>query len=288
MTNKNAKLGKNLTALLLGELPVQNTVHTKNITSTEIAIDLLKKGKYQPRITFTETALSELAESIKVQGIIQPIVVRQINSVYEILAGERRWRAAKLAGLNQVPIIIKNVNDQEALAISLIENIQRENLNVIEEANAIEQLISEFNLTHQQVADFIGKNRTTITNTLRLLTLHESVKKLLEEDKIEMGHARALLSLPAHLQSKFARTIVEKNYTVRQIESLVKSTLHPKTKSSITKVTLTKEIETTLSKKLKTTVKVQDNNGIGKIVLFYKSKQELDELVSMLNQIKHT
>lgn len=194
-----------------------------------ISVADIKPGKYQPRKEISSEALEELSTSIKSQGIIQPIILRVLeDGTYEIIAGERRWRAAKQAGLTEVPCIVKQVPDKAAVAMALIENIQREDLNSIEEAQALEQLQDEFRLTHQQIADVIGKSRTTVTNLLRLNQLNSEVKELVLVNKLEMGHARALLSLDEHQQYEIAEQIVNKKLTVRQSEQLVKKVLEPK------------------------------------------------------------
>ncbi len=195
----------------------------------ELSIEFLKPGKYQPRRNFDEDQLKTLAESIEKQGLIQPIVVRKVssdskgNDRYEILAGERRWRASQLAQLKTVPVVIKEMTDQVALAVSLIENIQREDLSPIEEAEAIERFVSEFNLTHAEIAEIVGRSRSAVSNSLRLLELCEGVKQLLLEKKIDMGHARALIGLSDTDQINIASQIIDKGLTVREVESLVKA-----------------------------------------------------------------
>lgn len=229
-------LGKGLDALLstssLAREKQQSALHSQELSSdgnlTELNINTLKPGVYQPRKDIEPEALEELAASIESQGIIQPIVVRQVeHDKFEIIAGERRWRAARKAGLKQVPCVVKNVEDRAAIAMALIENIQREDLNVIEEAQALDRLQVEFKLTHQQVAEVIGKSRTTVSNLLRLNQLEESVKALVSEKQIEMGHARALLALQGEQQVEVAEQVAKKQLTVRQTEQLVKKCLQP-------------------------------------------------------------
>ena len=201
---------------------------TQQAELQKLPIEWLRPGKYQPRKDMSQDALDDLASSIRAQGVIQPIVVRELSTdSYEIIAGERRWRAAQIAQLSEVPCIIKNVPDEAAVAIALIENIQREDLNAMEEAIALQRLSSEFELTHQQVADAVGKSRTTVTNLLRLNQLADDVKTLLEHGDIEMGHARALLALDATQQSDAARVVAAKQMTVREAESLVRRILEP-------------------------------------------------------------
>jgi ParB family chromosome partitioning protein len=188
-----------------------------------LPIEFLQRGKYQPRKDMNPEKLQELADSIKAQGVIQPIVVRKIaQDKFEIVAGERRWRASQLAGLQQVPVVIKDIDDRTAMAVALIENIQREDLNPLEEAEALRRLLDEFEMTHQQVADAVGKSRVTVTNLLRLLELHPEVKKLLLSKQIEMGHARALLALDGQKQVAAAIKIAKEGLTVRAAECLVK------------------------------------------------------------------
>ncbi len=231
-------LGKGLDALLstssLAREKQQNALHSQELSSegnlTDLNINSLKPGVYQPRKEMAPEALEELAASIESQGIIQPIVVRRVDSEkYEIIAGERRWRAARKAGLKQVPCVIKNVEDRAAIAMALIENIQREDLNVIEEAVALERLQDEFSLTHQQVADVIGKSRAAVSNLLRLNQLESDVKGLVSNGQLDMGHARALLALQGEQQIEVAELVAKKNMTVRQTEQLVKKCLQPQT-----------------------------------------------------------
>jgi len=194
----------------------------------KLPVEFIQPGQYQPRKILTDDALEELASSIRAQGIIQPIVVRAIaKDKYEIIAGERRWRAAQIAELDVIPCLVKDIPDEAAIAMALIENIQREDLNAIEEAVALQRLMQEFELTHQQTADAVGKSRTTITNLLRLLSLTEVCRTMLERGDLEMGHARALLSLPSDDQTSVARVVVAKGLTVRETEKLVRSTNAP-------------------------------------------------------------
>ncbi|TAN65759.1 MAG: ParB/RepB/Spo0J family partition protein [Methylobacter sp.] len=251
-----------------------------------LPIEYMQRGKYQPRKDMNPEKLQELADSIKAQGVIQPVVVRKIAlEKYEIVAGERRWRAAQLAGLQQVPVIIKEIDDRTAMAIALIENIQREDLNPLEEAEALRRLLDEFEMTHQQVADAVGKSRTTVTNLLRLMDLHPEVKKLLINKQLEMGHARALLSLDGPKQLAAANRIVKEGLTVRGAERLVKeSQAEPKTSKirEIDKDTL--RLQEDLTAKLGAKVLIDHKeNGTGKLVITYSSLEELD---GILEQIK--
>lgn len=291
---KKRGLGRGLDALL--------TPHVKTSTDnlddkpkdgdlSKIAISNLSPGKYQPRKDMSDAALEELSLSIQSQGIIQPIVVRLIaqsangEEKYEIIAGERRWRAAQLAQLTEIPCLIKNVPDESAVAIALIENIQREDLNAMEEAVALERLLSEFDLTHQEVALAVGKSRTTVTNLLRLNNLNDEVKTFLENGDIEMGHARALLALDDSLQAEAARTVTSKELTVRETEALIKKIQNPSTE----KITKEKDqtsvtIEQDLAKKIGLKVAVNHNKkGKGKLVISYANLAELESFLVKIN-----
>lgn len=253
-----------------------------------LPIDLVQRGKYQPRMDMHEEALQELANSIRRQGVMQPIVVRPISSDrYEIIAGERRWRASQIAGLDTIPAIIKPVSDEAAIAMSLIENIQREDLNPIEEAMALKRLQDEFELTQQEVADAVGKSRTTITNLIRLIGLSIDVRKMLEHGDLEMGHARALLSLPDIQQSQAARTVVGRGLSVRQTESLVRrliaSSGDPAKISKLMDPDI-KNLEESLADKLGAKVLIQHTaKGKGKLIVKYNSLDELDGILSHIN-----
>lgn len=249
-----------------------------------LPIEKLKRGQYQPRQYMDDDALQELAESIKAQGIIQPIVVRKllVGDQYEIIAGERRWRAAGRAGLDRVPVVIKEISDEVAMAMALIENIQREDLNVVEEAVALNRLIQEFGLTQQEAADKVGKSRVTVTNLLRILNLNMDVRLLLEQGKIELGHAKVLLALDGDRQSQIARIVSLKGLSVRETEQLVKQQLQGKkaVKSAPMDPNI-KHLQTDLSEKLGAKVTLQHgHNGKGKLVIHYASLDELDGILS--------
>ena len=225
---KKKILGKKLKDLGIDELlsDITSENHTK---LKKLPIDIMQPGKYQPRTKIDDASLEELISSIKAQGIIQPIIVRPISDAnYEIIAGERRWRAASIAGIHEIPVIIKPMPDKTAIAVSLIENIQRENLNSIEEACALKRLINEFDMNHQKVAEAVGKSRTTITNLLRLLNLPQEIKNLIENKKLSTGHARTLLTLDDSLKIKVAEMIIQKDLSVRATELLVKRLQNPK------------------------------------------------------------
>ncbi|HIF9251839.1 TPA: ParB/RepB/Spo0J family partition protein [Photobacterium damselae] len=253
----------------------------------ELAVSQLQSGKYQPRKDMADEALAELTESIRAQGIIQPIIVRELtNTHFEIIAGERRWRAARQAGLKQVPCIVKSVDDRATMAIALIENIQREDLNVMEEAQALERLQSEFSLTHQQLAQAVGKSRTAVSNLLRLNQLATEVKHLVETKQIEMGHARALLALPTEQQLAIAQIVVSKALTVRETEALVKKQLEPQIEAKkVTKNPAFEAIENRLSEQFGTPVAIsKQKNGKGKIVISFDQDHELQQILDKIGQ----
>ena len=287
MNMKKRGLGRGLDALL-GDVPVAAKSQNTSAQQT-LPIELLQRGKYQPRKDMNAEKLQELANSIAMQGIVQPIVVRHISpEQYEIVAGERRWRAAQLAGLQDVPVIIKEMDDRTAMAIALIENIQREDLNVLEEADALQRLLTEFNMTHQQVADAVGKSRATVTNLLRLLELAPDVKKMLVNKQLEMGHARALLSLTAEQQIEAARKITNDGLTVRLAEKLVKDIQNPPQKSETKNSVIdsdTLSLQNDLSVKFGAKVQVESNeNGKGKLIIHYSNLLELEGILSKLPQ----
>ena len=286
---KRRGLGRGLDALLTK--PADNSTDkaestNKNAELQNLPIEQLHPGKYQPRKDMSAEALDDLANSIKSQGIIQPIIVRPVSEhSYEIIAGERRWRAAQIAELDTVPCIIKHVPDEAAVAIALIENIQREDLNAMEEAIALERLLIEFELTHQEVADAVGKSRTTVTNLLRLNNLNSEVKTLLEHGDIEMGHARALLALDNDIQNNTARIVVAKELNVRETEALIKKLQQPVKEVEAKPVDPnTKALEQNLSEKLGSHVAINHNKkGKGKLIISYSDLSELDGIVSRFN-----
>ncbi|THB64693.1 MAG: ParB/RepB/Spo0J family partition protein [Gammaproteobacteria bacterium] len=251
----------------------------------EIPVELLQRGKYQPRIDIRQETLQELANSIKEQGIVQPISVRPIGkNSYEIIAGERRWRAAQLAGLETVSAVVRDVPDSTAIAMALIENIQRENLNPLEEAIALKRLIDEFDMTHQQAADAVGRSRAAVSNLLRLLELHSFVKDLIEQRKLEMGHARALLALKKEQQKQAAKVVSEKEYSVRETEKYVKKLLEGAEKGGEKKQKRDPDIEhlqNNLSTRLGAKVALKHGiKGNGKLVIHYNDLDELDGIIA--------
>ena len=288
------KLGKGLSALLssgsassMSDLLSERAVDRGSVLGEEerlrnIPIDLIQRGKYQPRVEMNEAALEDLAASIKAQGVMQPIVIRPIAAQkYEIIAGERRWRASQMAGLSSIPAVVKQVGDEAAIAMSLIENIQRENLNPIEEAMALKRLQDEFELTQQEVASAVGKSRATVTNLMRLIGLHIDVQKMLQVGKLEMGHARALLTLSETKQVEFAKLVANKGLSVRQTESLVRNLntgIELDRKKSIDPNI--KKLEEDLGEKLGAKVIIQHTEkGKGRLVINYNSLDELDGIL---------
>ncbi len=267
------------------EQPVPESNELKDQTLRHIPVDLIQRGKYQPRTDMHQEALQELAESIKVQGVMQPIVVRPISDErFEIIAGERRWRASQLAGLDKIPAVIRLVPDESAIAMALIENIQRENLNPIEEATALKRLQDEFELTQQEVADAVGKSRSTVTNLLRLMGLTPEVRVMLEHGDLEMGHARALLTLESEQQGEAAKTVSGKGLSVRQTEELVRKILagpKPKKSAEMDVDPDIRRLEETLSEKLGSRVQIQHSTkGSGKVTLKYNNLDELDGILA--------
>lgn len=292
-TTKKAKrktgLGRGLDALLASSKNSDSTTSETHASELQtLAISQLQPGQYQPRTIMDEDKLQELADSIESQGIVQPIVVRQISSrKYEIVAGERRWRAAKLAKLTEVPVLVKDIDDQQTIAMALIENIQREDLNPLEEALALARLIKEFSLTHAQAAEAVGRSRVAVSNLLRLLDLSDEVKQLLNDELLEMGHARCLLGLDKTQQSQAAQEIVAKKLTVRQAEALVSSIKNPspkKSKETPQKNADVRRLEQQLSEQLCTQVSVkQKPGGKGQLVINYHNS---DELQGILDRIR--
>ncbi|MFQ3264982.1 MAG: ParB family chromosome partitioning protein [Colwellia sp.] len=291
-----SRLGRGLDALLspavLGAETQANITEASNsVKATEnellkLPIEQLIPGKYQPRRGMSDVGIEELSLSIQSQGIIQPIVVRLVeDGKYEIIAGERRWRAAKLVQLDIVPCLVKDVPDESAVAIALIENIQREDLNAMEEAVALERLLTEFELTHQEVAVAIGKSRTTVSNLLRLNKLNEEVKTLLENGDIEMGHARALLALESDVQTSAAQTVATKELTVRETESLIKNIQNPVAeKEKVEKAIDTIALEQGLADKIGAKVAINHNSkGKGKLVISYDNLAKLEEILAKIS-----
>ena len=292
------RLGRGLDALLSKPATEKEAVSTDDRPQRDglrnIPVDLLQRGQYQPRVDMRQDTLENLAHSIKAQGVVQPIVVRPVSGKgseqrYEIIAGERRWRAAQLAGLDSVPAIVREIPDESAIAMALIENIQRENLNPLEEARALDRLIREFDLTHGEAAEAVGRSRASVSNLLRLQELADKVKPLLEDRQLEMGHARALLGISdATQQYDAARQVVKKGLSVRETERLVKRMVggggRKPAKPAAAKSPDIRRLEMEVSEKLGARVSVEHTaKGAGKLVIGYNS---LDELDGILKHIK--
>lgn len=282
---KKRGLGKSLDALLIGSGSLSEQATSEEKLAL-VPVNRIQRGKYQPRREMDPEALEELANSIRAQGVIQPIVLRQVEEGrYEIVAGERRWRASQLVGLTEIPALIREIPDEAAVAIALIENIQRESLNPIEEAIAMQRLIEEFSMTHHLVAEAVGKSRASVTNLLRLLTLTSEVRTLLEHGDLEMGHARALLTLSPELQIDAAHTIINKGLSVREAEELARQLqipIFPKTPKSIDPDV--KRLQEDLSHRLRMGVSIQcGSKGKGKVVIRYNNLSELDRLLEYFN-----
>ena len=283
MSTKQKGLGRGLDALLdrdgAGAASIERLAMLK--------LGQLGPGRYQPRTKMDEASLQELAASIRTQGLMQPILVRPVaKDRYEIIAGERRWRAAKLAGLSEVPVVVRDVPDQAALAMALIENIQREDLNPLEEAQGVQRLVKEFKLTHQEAADAIGRSRTATTNLLRLLNLEKSVQQRMLEGQIDMGHARALLSLEGRRQDEVAKRVADRGMSVRETEKLVNDFLNPPVRGKARRARTDRDVarlEEDLSEELGTTVEIrQARKGSGKLVIRYINHEHLDSLLKRL------
>ncbi len=296
-TNKKHGLGRGLEALLgqAAQRPVPDAPPSARDQLTHVPVDLLEKGRYQPRHDMREESLAELANSIRAQGVVQPIVVRPVGTPsatapqrYEIIAGERRWRAAQMAGLVDVPAVVRRVDDETAVAMALIENIQREDLNPLEEALALSRLVTEFELTHQQVAQAVGRSRAAVTNLMRLLDLPQAIRPLIEKRELEMGHARALLSLTTAMQQvEVGGLVAKKGLSVRETEALVRRILaraadgKSKPARARSKDPDISRLENDLAEKLGAMVELQHTpTGKGKLVISYHSLDELDGILA--------
>lgn len=284
MAIKKRGLGRGLDALLSD---VQHDNESLDDSLQYFPLDMIQPGKYQPRIDMSEESLNELADSIRAQGLVQPIVVRPINGGrYEIIAGERRWRASKIAGLDLIPALVRDVSDRSAIAMALIENIQRENLNPMEEANALHRLREEFTMTHQEAAEAVGRSRASVSNLLRLRNLNDDVKRLVENCDLEMGHARALLALEGDSQSDNARHIVEKGLSVRETEQLIRQLLKP-AKEMLHKSSDQQQeinyIERLISEKFGDNFAIKHTvSGKGKLVIDYADITELKKIIKRI------
>jgi len=293
MNTKKRKLNRGLDALLGTDLTKKapagtaeaSTIYPGDGDLRQLPLEFLQRGKYQPRIDFDEAALQELADSIKAQGVMQPIVVRSIGADrYEIVAGERRWRASQLAALDTIPAIVRDISDETAIAMALIENIQRENLNPLEEARALKRLQTEFDLSQQEVATAVGKSRPVIANLMRLLSLEREVSEMLEHGRIDAGHGKVLLALDGGDQVRAARKVVDSKLSVRQTEALVKAMLAPAVDTAPQrKDPDIDRLERQLSERFGTKVVIENKNGRGKLVIQYS---DLDVLDGILNRIQ--
>ena len=278
--SKKRSLGSGLSELLSDIKTVNTSTQNNKHGLRNLSIDLLKPGKYQPRRDMDKETLAELADSIRTQGIIQPIIVRPISGAYEIIAGERRWRAAQLAKLQEVPVVVREIPDEQVIAISLIENIQREDLNVIDTAISLQRLIAEFSMTHESAASAIGKSRTAVTNLLRLLDLSEEIKEMIQQRLLEMGHARALLALDSAKRAVAAKIIVSKKLSVRATEILVRQLQKPQGRTKALTDPDTIQLQKQLADKLAATVNIyHTKKGKGKIVIKYNNLDELDGIL---------
>ena len=288
MIKKKGGLGRGLDALLSAGVAARSGTPPDPAVETlrQLPVNCIQRGRYQPRQDLREDTLRELAESIRAQGVVQPVVVRPLGEGrYELIAGERRWRAAQLAELSEVPAVIREVSDQAAIAMALIENIQREDLNPLEEAAALQRLIAEFNLTHQQAAEAVGRSRAAVSNLLRLLELAEDVQRLVRERKLDMGHARALLPLPPPLQREAARQVQVRGLSARETEDLARrlqqtvSDPAPATQQPLDPNI--RSLQDDLSERLGARVRVRHaTSGKGCVMIHYNSLDELDGILS--------
>jgi len=276
---KHIGLGRGLDALLGAD-----TAAASNDMLRMMPLGQLQPGKYQPRTQMDQASLEQLADSIRAQGIMQPILVREVAAGrFEIIAGERRWRAAQLAGLSEVPVLVREIPDEAALAMSLIENIQRENLNPLEEAAGIKRLIDEFSMTHQAAAEAVGRSRTAVTNLLRLLNLAAPVQEMLMHSQLDMGHARALLGLDGAGQIAAASQVVQKGLSVREAERLVQQVLHPKSATRAKPDRDILRLQEQVADRLGARVNIRHHaKGVGKLEIEYKSLEQLDGILAKL------
>jgi ParB family chromosome partitioning protein len=287
MARKKPGLGRGLDALLSAAGASVNKDPTDEVLFRQVSIDQIKRGEFQPRQNIPQEGLEELADSIRSQGLVQPVVLRPVDEGYELIAGERRWRASQIAGLQEIPAVIREVPDQAAAAMALIENIQREDLNPLEESQAIKRLIDEFGLTHQQAAESVGRSRASVSNLLRLLELEKETQALLIGQALDMGHARALLGLEGGAQVVAARYVVAKGLSVRETEQYIKNLRGTKTveKRPTSRSPDIISLEHELADQLGAPVSVHYNNrGKGQLIISYNS---LDELDGVLEHIRN-
>jgi len=294
MAQKKNPLGRNLSSML-SKSALQHAAEqaASGLSGGEalksLPLDLISPGSYQPRSIFNQQRLAELAESIRQQGVIQPVVVRSVGADnFELIAGERRWRAAQLAGIEKIPAIIRDVPDEIAIAMALVENIQREDLNPIEEASALRRLVDEFQMTHQQAGDSVGRSRSTVSNLLRLLELSEEVRELVDARHLEMGHARALLTLDKTMQAQAAREVVRKGLSVRETEKLVRRMKRPPVQKTRVTDPDVQRLQDKLSEKLCASVHlVNKARGKGKMIIAYNSLDELEGILEQMGLNSH-
>lgn len=291
---KRKSLGRGLDALLSSRAPLEQPVRDAAADGAgesdlrEMPVDLLTRGQFQPRVDMHEDTLQELAESIRAQGVVQPIVVRPIGDAkgeqrYEIVAGERRWRAAQIAGLDKVPALVRDIPDEAAVAVALIENIQRENLNPVEEARSLSQLVKQFNMTHAEAAEAVGRSRAAVSNLLRLLDLPEPVRRLLAARELDMGHARALLGIGSpELLVEFAKRAASQGWSVRETEKAVRrlTEARPGKKKADARDPNVRRLETELAETLGAAVSIESSGRGGRVVIRYGSLDELDGILA--------
>ncbi|HYW04770.1 MAG TPA: ParB/RepB/Spo0J family partition protein [Gammaproteobacteria bacterium] len=286
MAAKKRGLGRGLDALLGGDETAPAQPGGTQDSLRHLGVEVIRRSRYQPRENFDSESLRELADSIRSQGVVQPVVVRPLDEGgYELIAGERRWRAAQLAGLREIPVVVREVPEQAAMAMALIENIQREDLNPLEEARALDRLKNEFGLTHQEVADAVGRSRAAVSNLLRLIELTDEVKAHVEAGALEMGHARALLALKDAEQSEAAREVVARGLSVRETENLVRrwETRKARKRSTPRPDPDIQRLQDDLSQRLGASVSIKDTGGRGRVVIQYHSLDELDGILGRIH-----
>jgi ParB family chromosome partitioning protein len=284
-SRKKPVLGRNLSSML-SQTTLEQVQSASRDELRNLPLDTIRPGRYQPRSVFDEEKLSELADSIQAQGVVQPIVVRPVgDGEFELIAGERRWRAAQIAGIDDIPAVVRDVPDEASVAMSLIENIQREDLNPLEEATALRRLIDEFEMTHQQAAEAVGRSRASVSNLLRLLELMQEVKDMIDLRVIEMGHARALLSLDDDLQVQAAREVVNKRLSVRETENLVRRLQQSKKRKGSRRIDPDiLRLQTRMGEALGARVRIQHQaSGKGKLVISYNSSDEFEGILERLD-----
>jgi ParB family chromosome partitioning protein len=283
-SRKKPALGRNLSAML-SPSTLDEVRHPAGGELRDLPLDVIRPGRYQPRSVFDEEKLAELADSIRAQGVVQPVVVRPVgDDAYELIAGERRWRAAQIAGAEHIPAVVRDVPDEISVAMALIENIQREDLNPLEEATALRRLIDDFDMTHQEAADAVGRSRAAVSNLLRLLELMQEVKDMIDLRRIEMGHARALLSLDDELQVQAAREVVRKRLSVRETENLVRRLQQSKKQKGQRRIDPDiQRLQNRMSEQLGARVRIQHQaSGKGRLVISYNSADEFDGILERL------